>query len=550
MILSCGEMKALEERAFADGITAEALMEEAGRKIAEAVQQFFPFPGKCVVVFGKGHNGGDALVAARHLARDGWMIELKPAFAENTWAPLTRKNCEEVRKSGEGWDQRLREFPQASSPPPPQIVLDGLLGIGAGGALREPIRGATQEINRRRAASGARVFAVDLPTGLDADTGAADADAVVADYTLTIGFAKQGLLADSATHFVGRLAVLPLEELSKRAGGERAAVAATPETLRSSLPRRNFDTHKGQCGRVGLVAGSRGFVGAAIMSAEACVRAGAGLITLFVTEDIYPIVATAVSPEVMVKPVSSYLDVLTMDLDALAIGPGLGMSHASEVRQIIERATQPMVVDADALNILATSIHILGRCAGPRLLTPHPGEMARLDPQAGERSRRETVEAFAARWPHVLLLKGARTIIVQQGRPLSYNTTGSPGMATGGMGDVLTGVCAALAGQGLPLYDAARIGAWLCGRAAEIAVGPGGESEESLTPTILLEHLGRAFNDLRAGVLVKDIGTESGNLNPPVVKPSTDRHCECGEDAITTRRLHCSLPPPLHSPLV
>jgi len=201
----------------------------------------------------------------------------------------------------------------------------------------------------------------------------------------------------------------------------------------------------------------------------------------------------------MVKSVSSYLDVLKEDLDALAIGPGLGTSHAAEVRQIAERATQPMVIDADALNILATNIHIIGRCAGPRLLTPHPGEMTRLDPRASERSRRETVEAFTTRWPHVLLLKGARTLIGQQERPLSYNSTGSPGMATGGMGDVLTGVCAALAGQGLPLYEAARIGAWLCGRAAEIAINTGGDSEESLTPTVLLEHLGRAFNDLRAG---------------------------------------------------
>jgi NAD(P)H-hydrate epimerase len=383
--------------------------------------------------------------------------------------------------------------------PLPLIVVDGLLGIGAGGALREPIREATQEINRLRNTSNARVFAIDLPTGLDADTGAADPDAVVADYTLTVGFAKQGLLADSATHFVGRLAVLPLEELTKRATGESTAVVATPGNLRPALPRRNFDMHKGQCGRVGLIAGSRGFVGAAIMAAEGCIRAGAGLITLFVTEDIYPIIVAAISPEVMVKALSSYLDVLKMDLDALAIGPGLGTSRAAEVRQIVERATQPTVVDADALNILASNIHIIGRCAGPRLLTPHPGEMARLDPHAAGRGRRETVEAFAARWSHVLLLKGARTIVGQQGRPLSYNSTGSPGMATGGMGDVLTGVCAALAGQGLPLYDAARIGAWLCGRAAESALGVAGESEESLTPTTLLKYLGRAFNDLRAG---------------------------------------------------
>jgi NAD(P)H-hydrate epimerase len=288
-------------------------------------------------------------------------------------------------------------------------------------------------------------------------------------------------------------------ELSKRAESGGKDLVATPDILRPTLPRRNFDIHKGTCGRVGIVAGSRGFVGASIMAAEACVRAGAGLITLIVTEDFYPLVVPAISPEVMVKPVTSYLEILDLKLDALAIGPGLGLSQANDVRTVIEQAPQPMIVDADALNILARSLDVLEHCKGPRLLTPHPGEMARLDPQANQRSRRETVEAFTARWPHVLLLKGSRTLIGQRGQPYSYNTTGSPGMATGGMGDVLTGVCAALAGQGLALYDAARAGAWLCGRAAEIAVTAGGESEESLTPMHLLEQLGRAFEDLRAG---------------------------------------------------
>jgi NAD(P)H-hydrate epimerase len=491
MILTCREMKALEESAFADGIEAEALMEEAGRKIADAVQQFYPRPGKCAVFFGKGHNGGDALVAARHLGQAGWALEWKPAYPEDAWAPLTKKNWQRA--------QTMAAPKPGGSGPPPLIVLDGLLGIGAGGALREPILSATQEINRLRTTAHARVFALDLPTGLDADTGVADPDAVVADYTLTVGFAKKGLVADAATRFVGRLAVLPLDELTRRSTGEPSEIVATPQTLRLALPHRNFDTHKGQCGRVGILAGSRGFVGAAMMAAEACVRGGAGLITLLVTEDIYSIVATAISPEVMVSPVKSYLEVLEAKFDALAIGPGLGSRHAAEVRQIVERAPQPMVVDADALTILAGGIHLLGRCAGPRLLTPHPGEMARLDPQSVERSRRVTVEGFTARWPHVLLLKGARTIIGQQGRPHSYNTTGSPGMATGGMGDVLTGVCVALAGQGLALYDAARIGAWLCGRAAEIALSTGQESEESLTPVALLAHLGQAFDSLRFG---------------------------------------------------
>ena len=497
MILTSAGMKALEERAFADGITAEALMEEAGLKIAQAVRQFSPYPGKCIVVFGKGHNGGDALVAARHLANAGWTLEWKPAFPEEVWAPLTRKNWERVRDISNDLDGRyfLPDWPGT----PPCIILDGLLGIGAGGALRQPILDTTREINRLRATSAAKVFALDLPTGLDGDTGTADPHTVVADYTLTIGFPKLGLLTDNATRFVGRLAILPLEELSKRASGENTGLVATPENLLQTLPRRNFDTHKGQCGRVGIIAGSRGFLGAAIMAAEACVRAGAGLITLFVTEDIYPIVVSAISPEVMVKPVTSYLEALEMKFDALAIGPGLGKAHASEVRQIIERAKPPTVIDADALNILSENVHLLDRCAGPRLLTPHPGEMARLDPKSGDRSRMKTVEAFTARWPHVLLLKGSRTLIGQQGHPLSYNSTGSPGMATGGMGDVLTGVCAALAGQGLALYDAARVGAWLCGRAAEIAIIDGEESEESLTPTGLVKHLGQAFGGLRGG---------------------------------------------------
>ena len=494
MIVTGAEMKALEECAFADGVSAEKLMDEAGEKIARAVRQFFPGAGKCVVFFGKGHNGGDALVAARHLAAWSWEVELRPAFPGEPWSELTRKKHAEYEAFAGGFEETAwhRQKPHAF------VILDGLLGIGAGGALREPVRSATREINRLRTTTNARVFAVDLATGLDTDSGAADPDTVVADFTLTIGFAKRGLLADAATPFVGRLAVLPLDELTARASGSGDTVA-TAADLAPLLPRRRFDMHKGDCGRVGIVAGSRGFIGAARLAAEACVHAGAGLITLFVTEDIYPIVTAGIAPEVMVKPVASYLDVLDAPCDALAIGPGLGRARREEILELITRATQPTIIDADGLNLLATQLDTLDRCAGPRLLTPHPGEMARLDPASPGRPRRDTVEAFTARWPHTLLFKGSRTLVGQRDHPASSNTTGSSGMATGGMGDVLTGVCAALAGQGLALYDAARLGAWLCGRAAEIALTTGGESEESLTPTAIGEQFGRAFEDLRAG---------------------------------------------------
>ncbi len=503
MILTGAEMKALEERAFAEGIEVESLMNEAGQKIADVVRAFYPTSGKCVVHFGKGHNGGDALVAAALLGDSGWEIELRPAFPRADWAPLTRKKHDEIKveipaevEEARMW---LREQ-QAREGAGPLIVLDGLLGIGSGGPLRGPIRDAARAINQLRVHQLARVFALDLPTGVNADTGEVDDDAVIADFTLTVGYAKVGLFSDAATCRVGRLVVLPLDELSVEEDDIHAesAVAATPEDLRPLLPLRNFDTHKGQCGRVGIIAGSRGMLGAAHLAADACLSAGAGLVTLFVTEDIYPLIATCAASEVMVHPVKSYLEVLEARLDVLAVGPGLGSSHASEIRQLLERAPQPMIVDADALNILSENIHLLERCAGPRLLTPHPGEMARLDPDSTHRSRRATVEAFMARWPHTLLLKGARTVIGQSGKPLSYNTTGTPGMATGGMGDTLTGVCAALAGQGLALYDAARLGAWLCGYAAEIAVGST-EAEEALTPTRLTEYLGNALFDLRRG---------------------------------------------------
>ena len=493
MVLSTSQMQALERRAFESGASAEALMEEAGRQIAAVVRDFFPHPGRCSVFFGKGHNGGDALVAARHLSRAGWLLELSPAFAPETWSPLTRRKYEELPA----------EAPARAGHPagagPAEVVLDGLLGIGASGPLREPVLSAIRSLQARRLERNAAVFALDLPTGLDGDTGAADPDAVRADFTLTIGFAKSGLLADGAAAFVGRLAVLPLEALTAAASPQEGVSVAEPRELARLLPRRGFDLHKGDCGRVTVLAGAPGMLGAAWMCAEACVRSGAGLVTLMVSREIYPLVAGAACPEVMVQPTHSYLEALDFRSDVMAIGPGLGLARRPQILDLISRVPCPMVVDADALNALSSQPAILENCAGPRLLTPHPGEMARLDPESPGRDRLRTLEFFTERFSHTLLLKGARTLVGQRGKSPSFNSTGSPGMASGGMGDVLTGVCAGLAAQGLPLYDAARLGAWLCGRAAELAIFRGPHSEESLSATAVLGHLGAAFKALRAG---------------------------------------------------
>ena len=493
-IVSCAEMRRIEECTFAAGISAATLMEKAGARIAEAVTQWTPRPGRALVFYGKGHNGGDALVAARHLAAGGWVIELHPQEADpSKLAPLTAQMLAALQSTREQKAGGCRKLFA-----PPMVILDGLLGIGATGPLREDIRALTREINARRIAENAPVFAIDLPTGLNADTGEADPDCVIADVTVTAGYAKTGLVADGAPARVGRLCIAPLEEFEPCAPEGFTAETATPESLRGVLPRRSFDSYKNQYGHIGIIAGSEGFSGAAVLCASGALRGGAGLVTVYAPREIHSLLALRMPPEVMVKPVRSYAEALDAKHDVLAVGPGLGQGRAAEILQLVEHAASPMVLDADGLNCVAAhATGLLARCAGPRLLTPHPGEMARLFPESKKLTRLETATRFTARFsearsPVTLLLKGARTIIHEHGRPASYNTTGNPGMATGGMGDVLTGVCAALLGQHLSPYDAARAGAWLCGRAAEYAA-----ADESLVAMDVVSGLRVAFTQLR-----------------------------------------------------
>ena len=473
-----------EQAAFVAGVEPAALMETAGRQIADFVRQNHPRPGRCQVFAGKGHNGGDVLVAARHLAAAGWGLEI--VLPDSQLAPLTEsqlRQLDETHPTGAGF---------------PLVVLDGLLGIGAKGNPRDRTASAIHEINSLRKNSGGWVLAADLPSGLDADTGKPGEPCVQADATITMGFAKSGLLTDQAVDFVGRLAVATLEGLDAPNPAADDSIMITPAVLRSLLPPRVFDTHKGLAGRVAVVAGSPGFSGAARLCSAAAVAGGAGLITLFVKKDVYPLLASSAIPEVMVRQVESYEEVLRDRWDAIAIGPGLSTRFADEILSVVQGAASPCVVDADALNVMSKSPGLLNRCGGPRLLTPHPGEMERLSPCEG-RSRLQWAREFVGLHPVTLLLKGARTIICQAGKPAAYNTTGNPGMASGGMGDVLTGIAASLLAQGLDPQEAAMAGAWVCGRAAEIAVASGGESQESLRASHVIRYAGSAFQGLRGG---------------------------------------------------
>lgn len=460
-------------------------MEIAGERVSRCIRQFFPQSGSVVVFCGKGHNGGDALVAAQHLKAAGWRIFVRLSSPLGELAPLTRRHLEDLESD------RLESL--AGIEGKPLIVIDGLLGIGVRGAPHGVIAERIRELNGLRN-SGAFTVAVDLPSGLEATTGEVFDPCVQADITVILGCAKTGLLADAATRYVGRLALVELPEISSR-DGDNASIA-TSQLHRHLLPIRDFDTHKGNYGRIGIIAGSPGYLGAARLCSAAAVHAGGGLVTLYALPETFDKLSLLTIPEVMVKKIDSYTDVIDERNDVLAIGPGLGRDHDLAVRLLVERAACPCVVDADALNAVSTDITLLNHCAAPRLLTPHPGEMERLNPQQ-RRSRRLWAEQFVGQYPITLLLKGARTLIAGAGVSTSFNPTGNPGMGSGGMGDILTGVTAALMGCGKSPYDAAILGAWLCGRAAEIAIFNGNDSQESLSATAVISRIGSACSSLR-----------------------------------------------------
>ena len=486
-ILSAREMKEVEKAAFGEGVEAEGLMDQAGEGIATAILAQEPRPGLMVVYLGKGNNAGDAIVAGSLLARAGWEIWIRSLVPDSELQALPRKKLQKldaVRVSNP-----VTDLPKNKS----RVILDGLLGLGSRSELSAPLKALTGEINALRLKSNATVFAVDLPTGLGEE--GIDPRAVLADFTVTIGFAKTPLFREEASNFVGRILVIDLPELTARGPKEtNRSILSCPVNLRDLVPRRLFDSHKGDFGRVGIVAGSRGLVGASVLCSEAAARAGAGLISLYVPEEIYGFVVSKVTPEIMVKPTRDIRSVLDERLDAIGIGPGLGSIGRPEILEVVTGFAGPMVVDADALNALSTAVGKLHNCAGPRLLTPHPGEMSRLW-TTSDKSRVQIVREFTAEFPSALLLKGSRTLVGQSGKPLAYNSTGSPGLATGGSGDVLTGVCAAFLGRNIPVFDAGRLGAWLCGKAAELAVND--SSEESMLPSDLFSYLGAAFRDLR-----------------------------------------------------
>ena len=492
--VTVAEMLAIEASAAESGWTEEQLLNLAGERLGIAIGRYFPGPRTVVGYLGKGHNAADTLVALRIL-RDhfGWKIATRNAYPIDECTPLF----------GEKWTELGIPLPPDQTPSwqqadGPLILLDGLLGTGSRGPLRPCLQRLATEMAWLRHHAGARVAAIDLPSGIDPDSGQISPGIVVADITFMIGAAKRGLLIGDAASTTGALALVPVEPLTAAPTSELTLIS--PQTLDIAKSPRPYDFHKGTAGRIAIVAGSEQFPGAAVLAATGTLRGGGGLVTLYVPHSIHSQVAAKSPPELILCGYENPSEVLKYRFDALVVGCGLGEMHGEAGRGLVtllSNSAVPTVVDADALNFIAHSenLEILSK---NHLLTPHPGEFARLAPDLAELPREKAAREFVTRCPATLLLKGCRTIVTRHGLPLLVNSTGTPAMATGGHGDFLAGVIGARLARGDSPTDAAALGAWLCGRAAEIAVTDGHFSEDTLLPSDLANFLGAAFTDWRS----------------------------------------------------
>jgi len=487
-LVTAGEMRAIDHAAIDTlRVPGLALMERAGRAVAEAALAMAGPGGHFLVLCGAGNNGGDGYVAARLLAAAGRTVELYALAPLERLGPDAREMREEALAKGlEPRDAAALPRCRAG---PGDVVVDAVLGTGLSrppeGALAEGIAAA----NRLRE-GGARVLAVDLPSGLSADTGRAPGACVRADRTVTFGFLKRGLIFHPGAELAGEVAVadIGLPPAAAARVPVRCALLTTVEA-RALVPRRDREAHKGDAGRLLAIAGSQGKTGAAHLCLAGALRGGVGLVWLAARPEVLTY-ALGGLPEAMsvALPGTGPLDEgdlaplleVAMAVDAIVAGPGLprGPATGPLLRELLARSGKPAVLDADALNALADEPGAVAPLPPATVLTPHPGELARLLRSSiaeVQRDRVESAVAAAAALGCTVVLKGARTVVAAPDAVPSVVPTGNPGMATGGTGDVLAGLTGALLAGGLATFDAARAAAFIHGRAGDLAAQRMGE---------------------------------------------------------------------------
>jgi ADP-dependent NAD(P)H-hydrate dehydratase / NAD(P)H-hydrate epimerase len=494
------------------------LMEKAGRSVAEFIRErFAPLEGRRVVVLcGKGNNGGDGFVVARYLQKFGaqpWVYLIgSPGDVKgdaranmNRWKRVSKRFYVDPTDKSGGW----------AGFPPDSLIVDALLGTGARGAVEGRLREVIAAVNRRDRRTA--VVSVDIPSGLHADTGEVQGIAVRADFTVTFTAPKVGMLLGNAASATGKLLVRDIgspPQLIEEVGKGSLRWLDARELVPFAAPREPSG-HKGDYGHALIVAGSLGKSGAAILASWAALRVGSGLVTCATPEPVLPMVA-AHTPEIMTEPLSatdsgtistralenSRFDEIVKGKRVLAIGPGLSTQPETQqfIRTVVAKRAAPMVLDADGLNAFAGRARELNDSRGNLAITPHPGEMARL---AGcstadvQSNRVKLALKCAADWNVCVVLKGQGTVVASPDGAACVNSTGNPGMGTGGTGDVLTGMLAGMIAQFAHDLDASRLAqiaafaVYLHGLAGDIAYA--GSAEAPLIASDLIRVIPRAY---------------------------------------------------------
>ncbi len=515
-IVTSVEMGLLEKQCQDGGLSTDALMENAGRAVAAEVERLLGNgAGRNIVILaGPGNNGGDSLVAAGHLSDRGEKVNLyllgrRPsADARLKMALDCRLTCLEASRDEDrkGLGRWLAEA---------DVVIDAVFGTGQS----RPLGGEFADVLRRVAAvredrPGLIVVAVDLPTGLNADSGTLDSAHLPADHTITLGLPKLGLYSIGGAEAAGEITVVDIG-IPAALTESLVTELITAEWVKSVLPARSPGAHKGSFGRVLVVAGSINYVGAAYLACSGAVRSGAGLVTLATAKGIQPVLAARLIevthlplPEDAPGTVSrkAAADVLAQagSYDVLLMGCGLGQAGTVKgfIMDVLDglKPSPPLVLDADALNTLAGVKDWWRRLTYDAILTPHPGELSRLTGLSVneiQKDRTGVARQMAAKWRKVIVLKGACTVVAAPAGRCRISAAANAGLASAGTGDVLAGVIAGLVAQGLPLFDAASAGVYLHATAGDMVKAELGDA--GMTASDLLPVLPRAIKRIKAG---------------------------------------------------
>jgi NAD(P)H-hydrate epimerase len=486
LVLSAKEMAGLDEQTIRQiGIPGIVLMENAAQGAAAFFLRVIPdlIDRRITVVAGSGNNAGDGFALARIFHSKGAQVNVLCLRTPLKLTGDAKTNFSILEKIGVPitvWDEAGDFDEQWEQVGKSDAVIDAMLGTG----LNTEVKGLYKNIIDKINGLNVPVLAVDVPSGLDSTTGMPLGAAIKAAATATFGFLKIGHLIEPGSELVGQIEVIDIgipPGLVQSAGIQRYWL--TEEFLSSWIEPRRPETHKGQAGHVCVLSGSLGKTGAAALVCLGAAKAGAGLVTLFVPESLIPILAAKLT-EAMTLPIvetpertpaSAALDQILDFLkgkQALAIGPGISTNEdtAALVRKLLRNAPCPMVLDADAITAVSDDPGILRKAKVPLVLTPHPGEMARICHSTVsdvQRNRVESASRFSKEYGVVLLLKGHRTIIAAPDGRLAINSTGNPAMASGGMGDTLTGIISGLLAQGFDAFRAACLGVYVHGAACD-----------------------------------------------------------------------------------